>query len=297
MYKINRLYILINTWLSRIRGGFLLGSIPTLRKSAGEGIPIQIQEGLQWDVINANGVRCEWIGPPNAQSDPVLLYLHGGGGVLGLYNLHRKMVGYISSACNLRSLIPDYRLAPENPFPAGLNDCLAAYGWLLTEGFDPGRIGIAGDSAGGHLTLSCLLAIRDAGLPLPAAAICISPNTDPTCSGQSMKTNARRDAWLSPKFAETMMHHYVNNHNLDDPHLSPLIADLHGLPPILIQAGANEILLNDSTRFNERAKNAGVDVTLEIWPNMWHDWHSCVPSLVEANQAIDQISKFVKEHI
>jgi len=297
MYKTNRLYILFNTWLSRIRGGFLLSSIPSLRKFVGTEIPIQIQQGLQWDVINANGVRCEWIGPPNAQSDAVLLYLHGGGGVLGLSNLHRNLVGYISSDCNLRCLIPDYRLAPENPFPIGLNDCLAAYSWLLTQGFDPGRIGIAGDSAGGYLTLSCLLAIRDAGLPLPAAAICISPNTDPTCTGQSMKTNARRDAWLSPKFAKTMMHHYVNNHDLDDPHLSPLIADLHGLPPILIHAGANEILLNDSTRFYDHAKSAGVDVTLDIWPNMWHDWHVCVPSLLEANQAIDQISKFVKEHI
>jgi monoterpene epsilon-lactone hydrolase len=297
MSRLNRFFIFCSMWKIRIIGGFLLGSIPSLRKSAGAGSPIQIREGLRWEDIHANNVRCEWIDPPNARSDAALLYLHGGGGVLGLYNTHRKMVGYIASVCNLRSLIPDYKLAPENPFPAGLNDCLAAYNWLLTQGFNPGRIVIAGDSAGGHLTLSCLIALRDAGLPLPAAAFCISPNTDPTCSGQSMKKNARRDAFLSPNFAKTMMHHYVNNHDLSDPHLSPLLADLHGLPPILIHAGANELLLNDSTRFNDRAKNAGVNVTLDIWPNMWHDWHSCVPSLLEANQAIDQIGKFVKEHI
>ena len=234
MYKLNRFFIFCTTWLYRIVGEFLLGSIPTLRKAADAGSPIRIKEGLHWDVINANGVRCEWIGQPNAPSDAVLLYLHGGGGVLGLSNTHRKMVGYLSWACNLRSLIPDYRLAPENPFPAGLNDCLATFGWLLSQGFNPNRIVIAGDSVGGHLTLSCLLAIHDAGLPLPAAAVCISPNTDPACNGKSMKTNARRDASLSPKFAQTMMRHYINNHDLDDPHLSPLRADLRGLPPILI---------------------------------------------------------------
>ena len=297
MNNLNRFFIFCTMWLGRIIMGFLLGSIPTLRKAAGTGSPIQTQEGLYWEVINANGVRCEWIVPPNAPSDAVLLYFHGGGGVLGLSNILRKMVGYISSACNLRSLIPDYRLAPENPFPAGLNDCLTAYSWLLSQGFNPDRIVIAGDSAGGLLTLSCLLATRDAGLPLPATAVCISPNTDPACNGKSMKTNARRDAFLSPKIVQTMMRHYVFNHDLDDPHLSPLRADLRGLPPILIQAGANEILLNDSTRFYESAKSAGVDVTLEIWPDMWHDWHIYVPSLKEANQAVDQIGKYVKEHI
>lgn len=297
MYKLKRFFIFCTMWLYRIVGELLLGSIPALRKAAGTDSPIQIEKGLHWDVISANGVRCEWIVPPNAPSDAVLIYLHGGGGVLGLSNTLRKMVGYISLACNLRSLIPDYRLAPENPFPAGLNDCLAVYGWLLSEGINPNRIVIAGDSAGGHLTLSCLLAIRDAGQPIPAAAVCISPNIDPTCDGKSMRANARRDASLSPKFARTMMRHYVKNHDLDDPHLSPLKADLHGLPPILIQAGANEILLDDSARFNESAKNASVDVTLEIWPGMWHDWHTSVPTLREAKQAIDQIGKFVEEHI
>jgi acetyl esterase/lipase len=193
--------------------------------------------------------------------------------------------------------IAGHRLAPEDPFPAGLNDCVAAYRWLLSNGLKPNRIVIAGDSEGGHLALSTLLVLRDGHEPLPAAAICISPNTDPTCSGRTMSTNARRDATLSPTFARTMMQLYAGTHNLGDPHISPLLADLHGLPPLLIQVGADEILLDDSRRFGERAQEAGVDLTLEVWPPMWHVWHSCVPGLAEANQAIEGIAEFVRRHL
>lgn len=242
-------------------------------------------------------MRCEWLSPTGAPTDAVLLYLHGGGGVLGLYNDSRWRIGHISHACNLRALLPDYRLAPEDPFPAGLNDCVAAYRWLLSNGLKPNRIVIAGDSEGGHLALSTLLVLRDGHEPLPAAAICISPNTDPTCSGRTMSTNARRDATLSPTFARTMMQLYAGTHNLGDPHISPLLADLHGLPPLLIQVGADEILLDDSRRFGERAQEAGVDLTLEVWPHMWHVWHSCVPGLAEANQAIEGIAEFVRRHL
>ncbi len=235
-------------WVHRIAGVFLLRSIPKLRIACGAGSDrIQIPKGLDWRSVDADGVHCEWLTPPNAPTDAVLLHLHGGGGVLGLYNFARWMTGYISLACNLRILLPDYRLAPEHPFPAGLNDCVTVYRWLLSKGFMPQRIVIAGDSAGGHLTLSTLLVIRDADQPLPAAAICISPNTDPTCSGKSMQTNALRDAIISPKFTRTMMRLYAGSHDLSDPYLSPLIADLHGLPPLLIQVGADEILLDDSS--------------------------------------------------
>ena len=297
MHKLNRFFIFCTMWLYRILGDLLLSSIPTIRKAVGIDSPIQIQEGFHWEVVDANGMRSEWIVPPNAQSDAVLLYLHGGGGVLGISNTLRKMASYIASACDLRTLMPDYRLAPENPFPAGLNDCLAVYSWLLSQGYNPNRIVFVGDSIGGLLVLSCLISTRDAGKPLPIAAVCISPNTDPALKGKSMKTNALKDASLSPKYAQTMMRHYVNEHDLGDPYLSPLRADLHGLPPIMIQVGANEILLDDSTRFKERAKSMGVDVTLETWPGMWHDWHTSVPTLLEANQAIEQIGNYVKELI
>jgi acetyl esterase/lipase len=285
-------------WITRIAVLPLLGSIPKLRIGTGAGAhQIQVPKGLHWASVDADGVRCEWITPPNAPNDAVLLYLHGGGGVLGLYNSARRMIGHISLACNLRALIPDYRLAPEYPFPAGLNDCVAAYRWLLSEGFKPQRIVIAGDSMGGYLTICTLLVLRDNGQPLPASAVCISPNTDPTCSGKSMQTNALRDALLSPKFARTLMSLYVSNHDLGDPYISPLVADLHGLQPILIQAGADEILLDDSRRFSDYALAASIDLTLEIWPHMWHDWHSCVPDLSEANQAIGRIAEFVNKFI
>lgn len=285
-------------WLNRIVSLILLGSIPTLRHVAGAGEDrIQVPKGLDWASVTANEVPCEWIAPPNSPTDAVLLYLHGGGGVLGLYNSSRKMIGHISLACNLRTLVPDYRLAPENPFPAGLNDCVAAYHWLLSEGFKPQRIVIAGDSMGGCLSICLLLVLRDNDKPLPAVAVCISPNTDLTCSSKSIQTNSMRDALLAPKFARTMASLYVGKHDLSDPFISPLLADLHDLPPFLIQAGEDEILLDDSRRFSELALAAGIDLTLEVWPHMWHDWHSCVPNLPEANQAIEKIAEFITDHV
>ncbi|MCJ7586080.1 MAG: alpha/beta hydrolase [Anaerolineales bacterium] len=298
MSNIKSYFIRGTQWIYRIAALPLLGSISKLRIGSGAGEhQIQVPKGLHWASVDASEVRCEWMIPPDATTDAVLLYLHGGGGVLGLYNSSRKMIGHIALACDLRVLIPDYRLAPEYPFPAGMNDCVVAYRWLLSEGFKPQQIVIAGDSIGGYLTICTLLVLRDNGQPLPAAAVCISPNTDLTCNGKTMQTNALRDALLSPKFARTMASLYVGNHDMSDPHISPLLADLHGLPPILIQAGADEILLDDSRRFSDNALAAGVELTLEIWPHMWHDWHSCVPDLAEANQAIGRIAEFVNKYI
>ena len=285
-------------WVYRLGAYFILDSIPLLRKSFGEGEKqIRIPYGVQWERVNADGVLSEWIVPQNASQDSVLLFLHGGGGVLGLYNKHRWMVGHIALSCGIQALLPDYQLAPEHPFPSGLDDCVTAYRWLLSKGYLPQRIAVAGDSLGGMLTISLLLALHQTNQPLPGAAVCISPNTDPTCRGKTMRTNTLKDAILSPKFARTMMSLYVNGHDLNDPLIAPLHADLNGLPPILIQAGADEILLDDSIRFSDRAKIAGTNVVLEVWPHMWHDWHMGVPTLPEANQAIDHIVKFVHNNI
>jgi acetyl esterase/lipase len=207
------------------------------------------------------------------------------------------MVGYITLACGVRALLPDYQLAPEHPFPSGLNDCVTIYRWLISNGYAPERIAVAGDSAGGWLTISLLLALRKANQPLPCAAVCISPATDPTLSGRTMRTNALKDALLSPVFSRTMTKLYIQDHDLNDPLLSPLQADLSGLPPFLIQAGSDELLLDDAVRFSEHAKAAGTEVKLEVWPHMWHVWHTCVSVLPEARQAIDHIAKFVKSHI
>lgn len=286
-------------WIQKIAGTLLLiASVSGFRKAWGTDVKqIHIPKGIDWEPVDVEGVHAEWLSPQDSPSDAALLHLHGGGGVLGLSNSARWMTGYLSLACHLRILLLDYRLAPEYPFPAGVNDCVAAYRWLLSRGLAPQRIVVAGDSAGGHLMLSTLLMIRDTMQPLPAAAVGISMVTDPTCSGKSMRSNALRDTLLSGTFARTMMRHYVGGHPLNDPYLSPLIADLHNLPPMLIQAGADEILLDDSRRFCDYARAAGVNVTLEIWPNMWHVWHYCAPELPEANQAIEYIARFIHSHI
>jgi len=285
-------------WISRIGAQSLLSSMTKLRNAAGANTKkVIIPNELDWEMTNVNGVPCEWIIPPAAPTDAVLLYLHGGGGVLGLYNISRKIIGHVALVSNFKALCVDYPLAPEYPFPAALNDCVKAYKWLISEGISPKRIVILGDSMGGYLTLSTLLFLRDNGQPLPAAAVCISPVTDPTCSGESMTSNAKKDALLSPQFMRTVMEHYVQNHDLNDPYLSPLTADLSGLPPILIQAGEDEILLDDAKRFSQHALAAGVGLKMEIWPGMWHDWHVSVPELSEANQAIKKIAEYIKMKI
>ena len=285
-------------WAKRIAGDLLLGSIPLLRKGSELGEKqIRIPSGTLWEQVDADGVPSEWIVPQNASQDYVILFLHGGGGVLGLYDFDRWMAGHMALACGMRAFLPDYRLAPEHPFPCGLDDCVTAYHWLLSKGYPSQRIAVAGDSQGGMLTISLLLTLRHANQPLPGAAVCMSPTIDPTCCGKTMRTNAWKDAVLSPKFVRTMMRLYVNDHDLNDPLIAPLQADLSGLPPILIQAGADEILLDDAVRFADCATAAGINVKLEVWPHMWHVWQTRVPFLPEANQAIDHIAKFVRSHI
>ena len=281
-------------WVARIGSSVLINSLIKLRKAAGEGATPKIEPlGLALSEREVKGICCEILTPPEAPKDAVLLYLHGGGGVLGLYNSSRKIIGHICEASGLQAVLVDYRLAPEYPFPCGLEDCVAVYRGLLAEGMDAKRIVILGDSMGGYLTVSMLLHLRENGLPLPAGAVCISPVTDPTCSGESMQTNVRKDALLSPKFMRGCMSMYVGNHKLEDATLSPLTADLGGLPPMLVQVGEHEILLDDAKRLHARGTEQGARITLEIWPRMWHDWHVCAPALQEAMDAIGKIAGFV----
>jgi epsilon-lactone hydrolase len=285
-------------WVTRIGGTAMLGSLPSLRKAAGDGAMLKVEpQGLAWSDEVCDGVPCEWITPKDAPDDAVLLYFHGGGGVLGLYNSSRKIIGYIAAASKRKALLVDYRLAPEHPFPAGLEDCVTAYKWLLAQGIDAKKIVILGDSMGGYLTISALLSLRDQKLPLPAAAVGISPADDPTCSGESVRSNANKDALLSPRFMRTVTTMYVGNHPLSDPILSPLTADLTGLPPMLIQVGGDEILLDDARRFKERSLAFNMEVTLEVWPRMWHDWHICAPALDESMQAVENIAQYIGKKI
>jgi acetyl esterase/lipase len=245
---------------------------------------------------SAGGVPAEWVSAAGSSSEHTLLYLHGGGYVIGSPETHRGLADRISSASGARVLLLDYRLAPEARFPAALDDALAAYRWLLREGVRPERIVIAGDSAGGGLTLATLAALRDAGDPLPAAAVPISPWTDLEGTGDSVETRKEIDPMVEIGGLLGMAKLYLGDADPQHPLASPLHCDPTGFPPLLIHVGDYELLLDDSTRFAERAKAAGVATTLEVWPEMVHVWHCFAPMLPEGQQAIERIGQFAKEH-
>ncbi len=246
--------------------------------------------------VDAGGVPGEWIVAPNAASDRAILYLHGGGYVMGSVNTHRAMIGRISRAAQARVLAINYRLAPEHPFPAAVEDATAAYRWMLAQGCRAERLAISGDSAGGGLVFAALVALRDSKTPLPAAAVPISPWTDLAATGASLVTRANADPMVGREGLVPMARHYAGSNDPRNPLISPLYADLRGLPPTLIHVGDAEILLDDSTRIADRAKAAGVDVTLEVWPEMIHVWHVFAKILPEGQQAIDRIGEFVIAH-
>lgn len=242
-----------------------------------------------------DGVPAEWVCAPGVDRDRVLLYLHGGGYVIGSIATHRGLIARLSQAANCRALALDYRLAPEHRYPAAVEDATKAYRWLLRQGVAPGKIAVAGDSAGGGLTMATLVALRDAGDPLPAAAAPLSPWVDLEGTGESMKTRVDVDPMVEPGGLFGMAKIYLGDADPRQPTASPLHADLTGLPPLLIQVGDLETLLDDSTRLAARAEAAGVDVTLEVWPEMVHVWQLFAPMLPEGREAIARIGAFVRE--
>jgi epsilon-lactone hydrolase len=258
------------------------------------GASAELPEGLQIERRELAGLRTEWLTGPGCSTSHALLHLHGGGYVMGSCVTHRALSGRAGLSCGMQAVLPEYRLAPEHPFPAALDDAVAAYKGLLALGFEPGRIVLFGDSAGGGLALATLLVLRDAGLPLPAAAVLLSPWTDMTISGESLKTRATVDPWLKPEMLEPFSKLYVGEHDRKDPRVSPLFGDFRGLPPLLVQVGDQEILLSDSTRLAERARSAGVEIELKVWDELWHVWHLFAPVLPEANAALDSIGAFVR---
>ncbi len=263
------------------------------RRAGMERISERVPADVICEKVLAGGVNAEWIAAPGASADRVILYLHGGGYVIGSINTHRAMVSRIARASNARALAIDYRLAPEHPFPAAVDDTIAAYKWLLAQGYKPGKIVIAGDSAGGGLTIAALLAIRDAGLPMPACSVPISPWTDLEGTGESVRTRAGRDVMVTEENLAHSAKQYYGTHDPKDPLVSPVHANFRGLPPMLIHVGDAEILLDDATRVAKSAKSAGVDVELEVWDDMPHVWHVFAKILPEGQQAIEKIGKFV----
>ena len=254
-----------------------------------------VPPGTMVEAVTAGGRPAEWIRPADARSDAVLLYLHGGGYVIGSPRSHRHLAEAIARAAGISCLLPDYRLAPEHPFPAAVEDALAAYRSVIEQRkITPGSIAIAGDSAGGGLTAVTLLSIRQAGLPMPGAAVCISPWTDLTCSAPSYETKAATDPLVMRPGITGMAKDYLGATDPRTPLASPLFGDLRGLPPMLIQVGSEEVLLDDATRLAERARAAGVDATIEVWDPMIHVWHWFLPWLDEAQSAVGKIGAFLR---
>jgi phosphinothricin tripeptide acetyl hydrolase len=244
--------------------------------------------------VNAPVAPAEWLRPPSAEPGRVVLYLHGGGYVIGSPRSHRHLAAAIAGGAGASALLLDYRLAPEHPFPAAVEDATAAYRWLLDQAIAPERIVIAGDSAGGGLTVATLLALREARVPLPAGGVCISPWVDLTCSGASYATKADADPIVQRSGVEEMARAYLGATSPRTPLASPLFADLRGLPPLLIHVGSDEVLLDDAVQLAARAKAAGVDVTLEVYDRMIHVWHWFLPMLDEAQTAVEAIGRFVR---
>ncbi|MBP7962386.1 MAG: alpha/beta hydrolase [Caldilineaceae bacterium] len=243
------------------------------------------------------GMAAEWITPPLALPKRTLMFIHGGGYFFGSLNTHRQLAADVANAAQARTLLFEYRLAPEHRYPAALDDTLAVYRALLRDGVDPSQLILAGDSAGGGLTLAIMTALRDAGEPLPALAICFSPWTDLACVGESMQSRVKADPWFDPRQMVQAARYYLGNQAPETPLASPLYADLHGLPPLLIQVGMDEILLSDSTRLAEKARAAGVDVTLQVWPQMMHVWQAFARYVPEGRAALDHVAAFVHAYL
>jgi monoterpene epsilon-lactone hydrolase len=264
------------------------------KRGAMEKAAFRLDADCKAEPVTAGGVPAEWVTAPGADPERNILYLHGGGYMIGSVKTHRCLAGWISRAAQARVLIIDYRLAPENPHPAAVDDALAAYRFMIDSGVKPSRTVIAGDSAGGGLTVAALLAIRDAKLPSPAAAVCLSPWVDMEGTGESMTTKAASDPMVGSGNLGEMAAAYLGGKDPKTPLASPLYADLKGLPPMLIQVGTSEVLLDDSSRLAERARKAGVDVVYEPWENMIHVWQIFVPMLDEAKQAVARIGEYVR---
>lgn len=244
--------------------------------------------------VDAGGVRAEWSVSTDAAADRAVLYLHGGGYVIGSLASHRHLVAEIGRAAGARALALDYRLAPEHPFPAAVEDALAGYRFLLAQGFAPERIALAGDSAGGGLVVATLVAIRDAGLRQPGGGYCLSPWVDLEGIGASMTTNAARDPIVQLEPLLEMSAHYLHGADPRSPLAAPLHADLHGIAPLFIQVGAAETLLDDATRLAGAAGAADVAVSLECWPEMIHVWPLFHPDLAAGRRAIAAGGAFLR---
>ncbi len=255
---------------------------------------IRMPADVTRETLSVDGVPCERLVPADAVRGRVLLYLHGGGFVYGLTPPHMAMVARLVRLMKIPALVVDYRVAPAHPFPAALDDCVTAYRWLLKQGFRAANVVVAGDSAGGNLAITALMRLRAGGDPLPAAAACLSPAAD---LSDKAPTGPVYDDPLLPARAIAMYRRsYVAGNDARNPLISPVFGDWHGLPPLLVHVGEDEILRDDALKVAALGKAAGVDVRLEVYPRMWHVWQ-LNPELPEAERSLADIAQFLRSHL
>ncbi len=248
--------------------------------------------GLKNKADKFENIKAEWFYTEKASAPPVILYFHGGAYTTGSLQSGRVLASELSFAAGLKTLLFEYRLAPENPFPAALKDALNMYQHLINAGFAPSDIIFAGESAGGGLLLSAALFLRDAGKPLPGAMVCISPWTDLTCVNNTHVLNEKKDPLLSTVYLKESAYAYSNGHNIRSPYISPIFGNFNGMPPALIHTGSDEILLDDSVILFEKMKSEGVDASIKVWEGMWHIWH--IFDIPEAREALRDIGDYLR---
>jgi len=258
------------------------------------GLITHIPRGTTIEPISLAGRPAEKLTPKGVVSEQVLYYMHGGAYLGGSPRTHRGMLAHIAKAVGCTVIVLDYRLAPEHPYPAALDDAVAGWKALLAQGVKPANLVIGGDSAGGNLALVTAIALRDAGLPQPSGLVLLSPWTDMSSSGPSMGTRAERDRLLTVRGIDRAARQFADGLALDDPRLSPLFAKLEGLPKMLIQVGDDELLLDDSVRLAEAARAAGVSLRLDVKLKLWHVWQVMAGWMPEADQAVAEIGAFVR---
>lgn len=292
-------------WQTELLAGVLQASghavaqmppVAARRALEARSVPPERLEGVRVREAVVGGVAGEWVTPAEGTDGATVLYLHGGGYALGSPASHRHFTAHLARRTGAACFVPDYRLAPEHPCPAAIEDATGAYHALLAEGASPERLCIAGDSAGGGLTLTTLLALRDAGATLPAAAVLISPWVDLVGSGGSLETNACYD-YLNTRFVHHYARWYAGDLPLDDPRVSPLNADLHGLPPLFLCVGGAEALRDEDLLLVDRAREAEIDVTVELGEGMIHVYPLLAPLIPEGRRAARKITRFIRDHV
>ncbi len=250
--------------------------------------------GVSLEKIEFDLFAAEWLVPETVKKERVLLYLHGGGYVIGSPHTHRALAGKIAKGISSCCLLIDYRKAPENPYPAALDDALSSYKFLLDKGYKPENIVLVGDSAGGGLAVALQYELKDYQLPLPLCTTLLSPYLDLTGTGRSVKKNAKNDRFLDVFEMRRWAEMYAGDHDFSDPFISPLFGDISNLPPMLVQASKSEVLYDDSARFVRKAKKLGIEITFQTWHGLIHWWHM-FGTMPEAKEAIDKIVKYINK--